>query len=121
MPALPITLYTANDFAAKVRLRTMDPVTGVVTPLTTGTVSAFFSLSNGPGAVAADPALTMSATHLGDGVWFIFFDAGILTAPLLDPLFAASPPYLIVEQPGGVRVYAPVTYAPSRPATVGYL
>lgn len=121
MAPLPLTLYAANDFFVKAKLTTGSPTTGDVTPLTSGTVTAFLSTTNGPSAVAADPALSMAPTHLGGGIWLIFFDAGVLTAPLLDPLFAASPPYLIVEQPGGVRVYASVTYAPSRPATVGYL
>jgi hypothetical protein len=45
----------------------------------------------------------------------------VLTTALLDPLFGSTPPYLIVQQPGGLRVYAPVTYATTRPALVGYL
>lgn len=117
----PLTLYPLNDFFAKAKLRTLDPATGVETPLTTGTVTAFLATSSGPAATAADAALSMSPVHLGDGIWLIFFDATVLTTALLDPLFAAAPPYLIVQQPGGVRVYAPVTYTTARPALVGYL
>jgi hypothetical protein len=39
---------------------------------------------------------------------------------LLDPLFpSGTPPYLIVQQPGNVRVYAQLAYATTRPALVG--
>lgn len=121
MAASPITLYPLNDFFAKARLRSVNPATGVETPLTSGTVTAFLATSSGPTATAADPALSMSPVHLVDGVWLIFFDAAVLTTALLDPLFGTSAPYLIVQQPGGVRVYTPVTYTTARPAELGYL
>lgn len=121
MTAAALTIFPLNDFAAKAKLRNLDPTTGVETPLTTGPVIAFLATSNGPAATAADAALSMSPVHLGDGVWLIFLDAAVLTTALLDPLFAATPPYLIVQQPGGVRVYAPVAYTAARPALVGYL
>lgn len=121
MTAPPITLYPLNDFLVKVSLRTVDSVTGIETPLTTGTVTAFLSTGNGPTATAADASLSVSATHIGKGVWLIAIDAAVLTPTLLDPLFASATPYLIVQQTGGVRVYAAVTYTTSRPAQVGYL
>lgn len=117
----PLVLYPLNPFVVKTALRTVHPVTGVETRLTTGTVTAFLSTDNGPTATAADPSLSVSATHIGNGVWLIAFDAAVLTPALLDPLFSATTPYLIVQQPGGIRVYAPVTYVPARPALVGYL
>lgn len=121
MSAPPLVLYALNDFFAKVALRQVDASTGVETALTTGTVTAFLATGYGPTATAADPALSVSATHLGKGVWLIAFDAAVLTTALLDPLFGSTPAYLIVQQPGGLRVYTPVTYATTRPALVGYL
>lgn len=121
MTAPPLTLYALNDFFVKTKLFAGNPATGAVTPLTAGTVTAFLTTSNGPTATAADAALSMTPVHLGDGVWLIFFDAAVLTTTLLDPLFGSTPPFLIVQQPGGIRVYAPVTYATTRPALVGYL
>jgi hypothetical protein len=121
MTAPPLTLYALNDFFVKTKLFAGNPTTGAVTPLTAGTVTAFLATSNTASATAADPALSMSPTHLGDGVWLIFFDAAVLTTALLDPLFGSTPPYLIIQQPGGLRVYAPVTYTTARPALVGYL
>lgn len=121
MTAAPLCLYPLNTFYAKVALRTIDPSTGVETPLTTGTVTAFLSTSYAANAAAADPALSVSATHIAKGVWLIAIPGSVLTPTLLDPLFAAATPYLIVQQPGGIRVYAPVTYTPARPALVGYL
>lgn len=112
------TLYPLNDFAKFVKPKDVDSATGVVTNLTSGTVTAFFSTGNTPAAVAADPALSMNAIHVGGGKWLIFFDAAVLTASLLDTKFAASPPYLIVQYPSGFRVYYTGKYVASRPGTV---
>jgi hypothetical protein len=117
--ATTLQLFPLNDFAVKAKLKTMDPATGEVGPLLAGTVTGFLATSNGATATAADPSLSVSAVHTGDGIWLVSFDAAALTPTLLDGLFASTPPYLIVQQPGGIRVAAPVTYAASRPATVG--
>lgn len=117
--AQPITLSPLNDFAAKVKLKQVDSATGAVSPLTTGTVTAFFATSILPTATAAHASLSTSATHIGDGVWLVLFDAAILTPALLDGLFTSTPPVLIAQQVGGMRVWAPVTYLAARPATVG--
>src|SRR5690348_629197 len=114
----PLTLSPLNDFAVKAKLKQIDPATGDVGPLTTGTVTAFLATSNSATATAADPSLSVDADHLGDGVWLVSFDGAVLTPELLDPLFGATLPYLIIEQDGNVRVYAPVTYSASRPAIV---
>lgn len=121
MTAPPVTLYALNDFFVKTKLFAGNPTTGAVEPLTSGTVTAFLATSNAATATAADAALSMSPVHLGDGLWLIFLDGAVLTTTLLDPLFGSTPPYLIIQQPGGIRVYAPVTYATTRPALVGYL
>lgn len=117
MAANLLTLWPLNDFTVKAKLKTI--VNGVAVPLTSGTVTAFLATSSGPAATAADAALTMSPAHLGNGEWLITFDAAVLTTALLDPLFAATPPFLIVQKPGDVRAYAPVVYATARPAMIG--
>ena len=119
MAAYPMTIHALNDFAVKAKLRTMNPTTGVIGPLTSGTVTAFLSTTNTAAATAADAALSMTPTHMGDGVWLIFFDAAVLTTALLDTHFASTPPYLIVQQTGELRAYALLSYVAARPAMVG--
>lgn len=115
-----ITMYPSNDLAITVTLQEIDAVTGVKGPLTTGTVTAFITTSTSPTATAADPSLSVEATHLNNpaGKWLIFFDASLLTPALLDSLFSGTPPYLIVQQANGIRAYAPMEYVASRPATL---
>lgn len=115
-----ITLYPSNDLAVTVTLEDIDSITGVKSPLTTGTVTAFIASSNSPTATAADPSLSVSAVHTNNpaGKWLVFFDATVLAPGLLDTLFSAAVPYLIVEQSGGVRAYVEMEYVASRPGTV---
>jgi hypothetical protein len=113
-----LSLYPLNDFAVKIILKTIDETTGAVVPLTEGTVTAFLATSNDPTATAPDPTLTTSGIHTKNGVWLALFDAAVLTPSLLDALFGSTPPYLIVQQPNGVRVYAQLTYTASRAAGV---
>lgn len=117
---MPITMYPSNDLAVTVTLQEIDSLTGVKNPLTTGTVTAFIATSNSPTATAADPSLSVSATHLNNpaGKWLIFFDASVLTPALLSSLFSAATPYLIVEQTNGVRAYVEMSYVASRPGTL---
>jgi hypothetical protein len=112
-----INLYPLNDLSLLVTLKDVD-VNGKIVPLTTGPVPFFLSTANGPTATAADPSLAGNAVHTQNGVWLIQFDAPVLTYSLLNGLFAATPPYLIIQQSNGIRVYVPLTYVPARPATV---
>jgi hypothetical protein len=97
-------IWPLNDFALKAKLKDIDPATGVVAPLLTGTVTAFLATSNLPTATAADPTLSVTAANLGAGAWLVFFDATVLLPSLLDSLFAATPPYCIIVYPSGLRV-----------------
>lgn len=117
---MAVTFYALNDLALTVTLQNINAVSGVKEPLTSGTVNAFFATGNSPTVTAADPSLSVSATHLNDpaGKWLIFFDASVLTPALLDSLFAVTTPYLIIEEPGGIRAYIEMAYVPSRPGTV---
>lgn len=109
------TLYPLNDFAKYVKLRDISSVTGIVSPLTTGTVTAFLSTGNTPSATAADPSLSMPAVHQSAGKWLVFFDASVLTDALLQTHFANTPPYLIIEYANGFRVYFTGEYSETRP------
>lgn len=113
------TLYPLNDFAKYVKLKDISSTTGVVTPLTTGTVTAFLSTGNTPSATAADPTLSMSAVHQSNGKWLVFFDASVLTDSLLQTNFASAAPYLILEYANGFRVYFTGEYSETRAGTVG--
>lgn len=113
-----INLYPLNDFGVTATLKAVDPATGKSVPLTTGTVSHFISTAYTPTATAADATLAGTATHVGDGKWLISYDAAVLTPTLLATLFATATPYLIMQQTGTFRDYAPLVYVASRPATV---
>jgi hypothetical protein len=117
-------LSPANDFGLIANLQDFSRTTGVKFPLTTGTVTAFLATSNAADAVAADSSLSMSAVYVGaqvgrhPGDWLVFWDATDLTLALLDPLFAAATPYLIITYPAGIRVFAELAYLPTKPAVV---
>lgn len=119
--ALP-NLSPANDFAAFAQLKDISPSTGAVTDLTAGTITAFIAIDNLPTSVAANGALSMSAVNLSavkPGKWLIFFDASVLTAALLEPLFGAGvTPYLFIVYPSGFRKSAAIPYVSAPAATV---
>jgi hypothetical protein len=117
MAATPTSynLYPLNDFTLSVSLKDVDPTSGSVVPLTSGTVTAFLATSKTASATAADPTLSVLATSIGGGKWLIAIDAAALTPTLLDTLFASTSPFLIVQQPGNLRVFVPLTYVPQKP------
>ena len=91
--------------------------TGVVTPLTSATVTGFFATTNGPNATTADANLSASLTHVGgangiaSGTWLWQLDAATLTDELLDPLFAGQGfAYFIVTSTNNIRRYEKVPY-----------
>lgn len=112
-------LYPLNDLAVSVRLVDIDATTGAESNVTTGTVTAFLATSNGPTATAADATLNATVNYSGAGGWWtVTIDAAVLTAALLDTLFASVTPYLIIRRTNGIRVYVEMAYSASRPATV---
>lgn len=114
---MAISLYPLNDLAVRVTLKVVDQTSGKVVPLTDGTVTAFLATSNSPTATAADPTLTTTGVNLNYGNYLIGFDGSVLTPTLLASLFATVTPYLIIQQPNDIRVYAELAYTPSRPVT----
>jgi len=115
----PVPFYPLNDLSFLVSLSEVDPATGKSIPLTTGTVTAFFTQNSfAPDAVAADPSLVATASHVGKGRWLVTFDAVALDPTLLATLFASDTPYLILEHAGGSRTYVALEYHESRAAVV---
>jgi hypothetical protein len=114
------TLYALNDFAKLVKAKVIDPDTGAVTDETEATVTAFLATSDAPDAIEADASLKVTpcpfvAAKKG---FLVFFDRTILTAALLDGLFATTPPVLIIDDGAGWRVAFYGEYLPTRPGTV---
>jgi hypothetical protein len=116
-------LVPLNDFVCTVLVEDVNSGTGVISSVTTGTVTAFIAIDNSPSATAADPSLTQSATYIGGangfvaGTWLVNFDATVLTASLLNTLFNTATPYLIISRVGAVRRYVTLSYVPSLAAT----
>lgn len=117
-------LYPSNDFVRTLLLETVHAVTGVTTPVTTGTVTGFLATSSSPTATAADPSLEVSGVYVGGangydaGTWLFEIDADDLTPTLLATLFATATPHFIVKMDGAIRVYEKLKYTASRPATL---
>lgn len=115
-----MTLYPLNDLVLEVELKKPDPVRpGHSLALTTGTAAAFLSLGKLPTSTAADASLTATAAHIAKGWWRVVFESTALDPTLLATLFATPGlAYVITTHSSGVRVYAELTYAASRPASV---
>lgn len=111
-------LYPLNDVNLSVLLKQVDPTTGKITPLTTGSVVGFLATSNLPTASVADPSLNATVVYTGaSGKWLVTIDASVLTPALLNTLFNAATPYLILQLAGGFRVYIQMAYFASRQGT----
>lgn len=106
-------LFPLNDFFALVTLNEVTATTGVVTAVTSGTVTGFLSTSDSPTATDV-LGLTATLVHTGSGVWSLSLSATGLTATLLATNFATAEPFLHVELSGGIRAVTPVRYFPSR-------
>jgi hypothetical protein len=118
-------LSPGNDFLATFFLEAPDPTTFAKVPVTSGAISGFVAITNGPTATAAHANLVATITHVGVaipaadqyplGTWSVTIDGAGLTQAILDPLFGASgggaTPYLIVDRTGDVRRYQKLKYA----------
>lgn len=116
-------LSPLNDLVFTLLIEDVNTGTGVITPVTTGTVTGFLATDNAPTATTADPSLSISGVYIGGangfaaGTWLFNFDATILTAALLNTLFNSATPYLIISRSGAARRYVTLTYTPSLAAT----
>lgn len=112
-------LYPLNDLALSVKLQDIDATTGAKSLVTTGTVTAFLAIAATPTATVADPTLNATVNYSGaGGKWTITIDAAVLTATLLNTLFASTTPYLIIVRANGVRVAVELLYSATRVPTV---
>lgn len=117
-------LSPLNDFLRQVLLEIVDPTTGVVTAVTTGTVTGFLATSKLPTATAYDPTWSVSGVYIGGangftaGTWQFEIDAAVLTTALCDAAFTTGTPYFIVSRVNAVRVYEQLRYLQSAPAVI---
>jgi hypothetical protein len=109
-----------NDIALEIPLKTVDPVTGVVSTLTTGTVTGFLATTNTSSATAADPTLVVTCNYSSTKrKWIVTMDAALLTTSLCTTHFATPGlGYLILQSSGNFRGYMTLTYRDARPITV---
>lgn len=112
---MTIALNPYNDLTLLVTLKTVTLASGVITPVSSGTVAAFLATSNSPTATVADPTLNATCTYTGSlGRWTIAWDGAVLT-----PTLAATITYAIITlNATDIRVAVALTYGASRAATV---
>jgi hypothetical protein len=108
-----------NDFSFIVPLKDVDPTTGKVVALTTGTVTFFLAITDDPAAATpADAAFQGNATHVGKGNWLIQLDAAVMTVAKMEAAFAATPPFLMIQKPSGFFVNLPLIYQKKKKAVL---
>lgn len=113
--SLKIPLYAKNDCNFTVDLTYID-VNGNEVPFTTGTVTGFIATTSLPTATAADPTLSVTCTHIGEGRWLVAFPA--FNSTLLDPLFGTTTPWFIVTDSVNIRVAFEGEYNKTREGVV---
>jgi hypothetical protein len=99
-----------NPLAFSAYFVDVDQTTGVETPSTAATVTAFLAVTKG--GAAADPTLNGTVNYSGTpGYWTITFNPAAFTMALLDALFGPEgKAYLIVIRAGSDRVYLELEY-----------
>lgn len=117
-------LAPLNDFNRYVDIEEVN-ASGVVVPLTSGTVTGFLATTNASDATAADATLSASLTYVGgaNGLpaerWLFQLDAAVLTKTLLDTHFGESGvAYLIVKKDNGIRRWERLEYVTQMPADI---
>lgn len=116
-------LNPLNDKTVTFQLSVRNSSTGVLTPVSTGSVSAIIATTDAPNATAADPTLTFNAVYIGgangfaDGTWMVFIDAAVLTVALLAGLPRYL--YLIAIRTGDIRTVVQLENVAARYAAVG--
>jgi hypothetical protein len=126
---MPHQLNPENPFGRIVPVFTLDPLTSLYVPATSGAPPVgFFATSEAPDATvaAADAQLQIDGVYVGNqvgrkvGDWFLFFAPTTLTRARLDPIFnvAGAKCFFIYTRPGAHRVVEPLVYVRSRRATI---
>lgn len=118
-------LSPLNDLNRYVLIEEVNS-SGVVVPVTSGTVTGFLATTNASGATAADATLSASLTYVGGsndieaGTWLFQLDAAVLTLALLNTHFGSTGvAYLIVKKDNSVRRWERLEYVTSLPAEIG--
>lgn len=115
-------LNPLNDKTITFELNTRNSSTGVLTPVTSGTVTVIIATTDAPDATEADAALVFTAVYIGGangfvaGTWMVFIDGAVLTVALL-----ASLPrylYLIARRTGDIRAVTRLENVAARYAEV---
>lgn len=132
------TFYAENDFDYTIFLEDVNQTTAHHQPVTTGAVAAWFVAAANVDAAAAidtpaDPSLVATCGHVGVtpivdpedqplGTWLLHVDRDVLARALLDPLYpvgsTTAKPFLVIDDPAGVRVVLELKYGRSRKAEV---
>lgn len=113
-----------NDFVATMILENVASDTGVVTAISSGTITGFLATSDSPDATAADANWSVSGTYIGGandyeaGTWMWQIDAAVLTYALMEAAFGSSKKaYFIVQKTNDKRVVKKLRYRAVRYAT----
>lgn len=111
-------LFSPGDtLVRQVYFPQVDPVTGVTSPVTSGSFTGFLALDAGSTVTAADPSLSVSGVYIGGaavfagtpgpgiaGCWQFMILGSALTPTLCATLFRdGNPYYFIVTQSGAIR------------------
>ena len=115
------TISPGNDYEDFILLEETDATTGVVGPVTSGTVTGFLAATNSSTATAIDESLSVTGVYVGGangydaGTWMFVIDATVITAALIG---GKGTIYFIVQKAGAVRVYRKVKVLDARPAEI---
>ena len=115
------TISPGNDYEDFILLEETDATTGVVGPVTSGTITGFLSKSNSSTATAIDPTLSVSGVYVGGangydaGTWMFIIDATAITSDLIG---TSGTIFFIVQKAGAVRVYRKLKVVDARPAEI---
>lgn len=101
-----------NDFGIIINAQMRDATTGVLGPVTTGSMTGFLAKSSLGDAAAYDASWSVSGVYVGAsggdlvaGDWFFSIDAAALTVALCRAAFASATPYFIAQRTSGFRRY----------------
>lgn len=99
-----------NSFIRQVLLQQVDPSTGVLSPLTTGTLNGFIGATQ-TSTAGADASFTVAGVYIGGangyvaGTWQFSIPGSTLTAAKCAAVFADGQPcyFIVVDTDGSVR------------------
>lgn len=120
---MPRPFAADNAFVRGVLLRLVDPATGAITPVTTGTVTGFLAASR-TAAAPPDGTLQVNLVYIGNqpgraaGTWMFFLPASVMARALLEQYFLNKRAYFICVRSNARRVVEEIVYADAEMATL---